>query len=164
MRFLVLLAVLLSTASCQAPSASGGGSSAPLATTLRYSVKKSAPGAGAKAPPVHFVVEASLFSKGAATQTQTLVIYDSKWATMKVGEVLQAVKDIEPSPDGEDAVPAEVDIFSGTLFAFRCREMKDGRIETSVRVYEVRDGRIRSRLISNDSLGSGESKELPLVP
>ncbi|HTF56518.1 MAG TPA: hypothetical protein VK661_04610 [Planctomycetota bacterium] len=164
MRSLALLAVLLSVASCQTPSAPVGGSSAPLAMTLRYSVKKSAPGAAAAATPAHFVVEASLLSKGAAPQTQTLVIYDSKWATMKVGEVLQAVKDIEPTPDGEDAVPVEVDIFTGTLFAFRCREAKDGRIETNVRVYEVRDGRLRGRFSSNDTLGSGESKELPLMP
>jgi len=162
MRSLALLAVLLSAASCQAPS--GGGSTATLASTLHYSVKKIVPAASAPATPTHFIVEASLLSKGVATQTQTLVIYDSKWATTKVGEVIQAVKDIETSPDGEDAVPVEVDIFSGTLFAFRCREMKDGKIEASVRVYEVRDGRIRSRLSSNDTLGSGESKEYPLVP
>ena len=163
MRFLATLAVLLSVASCQAPSG-GGGPSPSVAMTLHYSVKKIVPAASAPATPTHFIVEASLLSKGVATQAQTLVIYDSKWAMTKVGEVLQAVKDIEPSPDGEDAVPVEVEIFTGTLFAFRCREMKDGKIDTSVRIYEVRNGRIQSRLSSNDTVSSGESKEHPLAP
>jgi hypothetical protein len=163
MRSLALLAVLLSAVSCQTPSASGGGSSLPVATVLQYSVKKSAPGAGAAAAPIHFIVEAKLLSQGVVSQSQTLVIYDSKWATMKIGEVLQAVKDIEPTPNGEDAVPVEVDIFSGTLFAFRCRETKDGKIETNVRVYEVKDGHVRARCSSNDILSSGESRETPYI-
>jgi len=111
-----------------------------------------------------YMVEAKLLSKGALVQQPSLAIYDAKWATVKVGELVSTIHDIQVAPDEDDAVPAEVQIFSGTLLGFRCRDGSDGKIEVRVRIYEVRNGILLATASSNDSLASGETKTLALAP
>ena len=158
MRSLPAFALALAASGCMSPS---GRSGAPLADTVQYTVRKTE---AAKGQPSSFMVEAKLLSKGMLVQQPSLAIHDAKWATFKVGELISSIHDIQISPDEEDALPADVQIFSGTLLGFRCREGTDGKIEVRVRIYEVRNGILVAACTSNDSLVSGEPKTLIVTP
>lgn len=126
---------------------------------VRYSVKKSAPAPGAGSNP-HIVVEVSLQARGSGVESHILVVYDTKWVTLNLGESQETAKGIEINEEGDEPLPSEVGLFSGTILAVRCQEQKDGRIETDFRIYQVRSGKVLNKARSKDSLPDGETKEL----
>ena len=61
-----------------------------------------------------------------------------------------------------DPTAAELEQFSGTIIAAKCRERNDKRIETDLRIYLVKNGHIAGKERSSESLSDGESKDLAL--
>ena len=156
MKVAASLAAILVVVSCQTPSGSrsSGG-------VLRYSVKRGPP-TDKNATGPRYVVDASIQVRGAEPLSQTMAIYDAKWSVLKMGQVHPRVHDLVITGDGEDAVPEEIDIFSGTLLAFRCRPEKEGRINVDLRIYRVVDGQVVGRERSSLVVADGESKDMPL--
>ncbi len=154
---LSLLPAVALVGSCQAsPGATGAAPS-----HVRYSVKKSASAPGSGSNP-HIVVEVSLQATGSKVESHILVVYDTKWVTLNLGESQESARGIEINEEGDEPLPSEVGLFSGTILAVRCREQKDDRIETDFRIYRVRSGRVVNKERSKDSLPDGETKELAL--
>jgi hypothetical protein len=158
MRRIPSLALLLLASSCVAPAGRTGG---PVTDSVQYTVRRTQ---GTKDQPSVFMVEAKLYSKGKVVQEPSVAIYDQEWAMVKVGELLPSINDIQVSPDKEEALPSEIQIFSGTLIGFRCRDGSAGRIDVRMRIYEVRDGKLAVKISSNDLLVSGESKTVTVPP
>jgi hypothetical protein len=82
--------------------------------------------------------------------------------TLSLGEAQESGRQFRGFRGGDEPLPAEVGKFTGLILAVRCREDKDGRNETDLRIYRVKDGRVMAKERSKSSLADGELKTLSI--